>query len=226
MEKTAAVTTVYERLKALQITLPELPPPVIDGYVPLFVPFVRTGNLIYVSGRLAKQDGKPYAGKLGRQITTAEGRQAARDVAIEVVATLQTALGDLNKVKRIAVSLFEHLHRRDARGASRGKEAGGHRDDPQQHRHNRERRRVARRHTEEEARHQPRHDDRCTQPNNGSCGGENEAGAECEAEDIQRLRTQGQPNAELLRALPDDERHHTINPQRSEQERRHCKDRH
>ncbi len=101
MEKTATVTTVYERLQALQITLPELPPPVIDGYVPLFVPFVRTGNLIYVSGRLAKQDGKPYAGKLGQQITTAEGRQAARDVAIELVATLQTALADLNKVKRI-----------------------------------------------------------------------------------------------------------------------------
>src|SRR6476646_7918026 len=101
MEKTAAVTTVYERLQALQITLPELPPLVIDGYVPLFVPFVRTGNLIYVSGRLAKQDGKPYAGKLGQQITTAEGRQAARDVAIELVATLPTALADLNKVKRI-----------------------------------------------------------------------------------------------------------------------------
>jgi enamine deaminase RidA (YjgF/YER057c/UK114 family) len=93
--------TVYERLNALQIKLPEIPPPVVDGYVPLFVPFVRTGNLIYLSGRLAKKDGKPFSGKLGQQITTAEGRQAARDVAIEVLATLQTALGDLNKVKRV-----------------------------------------------------------------------------------------------------------------------------
>ena len=81
--------------------MPEAPPPVVDGYVPLFVPFVRTGNLIYLSGRLAKKDGKPYSGKLGQQITTAEGRQAAHDVAIEFLATLQTALGDLNKVKRI-----------------------------------------------------------------------------------------------------------------------------
>jgi len=93
--------TVYERLNALQIKLPEIPPPVVDGYVPLFVPLVRTGNLIYLSGRLAKKDGKPFSGKLGQQITTTEGRQAARDVAIEVLATLQTALGDLNKVKRV-----------------------------------------------------------------------------------------------------------------------------
>jgi enamine deaminase RidA (YjgF/YER057c/UK114 family) len=95
------VTTVYERLDALRIKLPESPPPVVDGYAPRFVPFVRTGNLVYVSGRLAKMDGKPYAGKLGQQVTTAEGRQAARDVAIEVLATLQTALGDLEKVTRI-----------------------------------------------------------------------------------------------------------------------------
>jgi len=52
------MTTIYERLKALQINLPELPPPVVDGYVPSFVPFVRSGNLIYLSGRLAKKDGK------------------------------------------------------------------------------------------------------------------------------------------------------------------------
>lgn len=95
------MTSIYERLRALKINLPELPPPMVDGYVPSFVPFVRSGNLIYLSGRLAKKDGKPFSGKLGQQITTAEGRQAARDVAIEVLATLQTALGDLNKVKRV-----------------------------------------------------------------------------------------------------------------------------
>lgn len=93
--------TVYERLDALQIKLPDLPPPVVDGYVPLFVPFVRTGNLIFLSGRLAKRDGKPFSGKLGQQITTAEGRQAARDVAIELLATLHGALHDLDAVKGI-----------------------------------------------------------------------------------------------------------------------------
>jgi enamine deaminase RidA (YjgF/YER057c/UK114 family) len=95
------MTCLYERLQALQINLPEVPPPVVDGYVPLFVPFVRTGNLIYLSGRLAKKDGKPFSGKVGQEITTAEGRQAARDVAIELLATLHGALHDLNRVKRI-----------------------------------------------------------------------------------------------------------------------------
>jgi hypothetical protein len=67
------MTTVYERLKALHITLPEAPPPVVDGYVPAFVPFVRSGNLVFLSGRLAKRNGKPWIGKLGADITTAEG---------------------------------------------------------------------------------------------------------------------------------------------------------
>ena len=82
---------VYERLKNLQITLPDVPPPVVDGYVAAFVPFVRTGNLIHLSGRLAKKNGKLWCGKLGEEITTAEGKQAARSVAI----------GDLNDLRRI-----------------------------------------------------------------------------------------------------------------------------
>lgn len=73
----------------------------MDGYVAAFVPFVRTGNLVYLSGRLAKKDGQPWSGKLGEQITTAEGKQAARGVAIELLATLQAAIGDLNGVQRI-----------------------------------------------------------------------------------------------------------------------------
>jgi enamine deaminase RidA (YjgF/YER057c/UK114 family) len=66
-----------------------------------FVPFVRTGNLVYLSGRLAKKDGKPWCGKVGEQITTLAGKEAARDIAIEVLATLHVALGDLDKIKRI-----------------------------------------------------------------------------------------------------------------------------
>ena len=94
-------SAVYERLKALQITLPDAPPPVVDGYVAAFVPFVRTGNVVYLSGRVAKKDGKPWSGKLGEQITTEEGKQAARGVTIELLATLQAAVGDLNKITRI-----------------------------------------------------------------------------------------------------------------------------
>ena len=81
--------------------MPDVQPPVVDGYVAAFVPFVRTGNVIYVSGRVAKKDGKPWAGKLGENITIEEGKQAARDIAIELIATLQAAVGDLNKITRI-----------------------------------------------------------------------------------------------------------------------------
>ena len=54
-----------------------------------------------MSGHIAKKDGKPLSGKLGEHFTTAQGKQAARDIAIELLATLQSAVGDLDQVKRI-----------------------------------------------------------------------------------------------------------------------------
>ena len=95
------MTTPYDRLKALQITLPDAPPPVVAGYVPVFAPFVRTGNHIYLSGRLAKRDGEIWVGKLGDGVTAAGGKQAARGIAIELIATLHAALGDLGRVQRL-----------------------------------------------------------------------------------------------------------------------------
>ena len=94
-------TTIAQRLDALQITLPDEAPPVVPGYVPVFVPWVRTGNLLYLSGRLAKKDGQLWIGKLGDQVSSAEGKQAAREIAIEMLATLRAALGDLENVARI-----------------------------------------------------------------------------------------------------------------------------
>jgi enamine deaminase RidA (YjgF/YER057c/UK114 family) len=88
--------SVYDCLKALNISLPKVEPPAAA-----YVPTVRTGNLIFVSGHIAKQDGKPWVGKLGENLSTAEGKQAARSIAIDLLATLQAALGDLNKIKRI-----------------------------------------------------------------------------------------------------------------------------
>jgi enamine deaminase RidA (YjgF/YER057c/UK114 family) len=93
-----SMASVYERLKHLQIVLPDSPP-VVDGYVAAFVPFVRSGNHIYFSGRLAKKDGKPWVGKLGTEISVDEGKQAARGVAIELLGALQGAIGDLNEVR-------------------------------------------------------------------------------------------------------------------------------
>lgn len=62
------MTIVYERLKALQITLPDLQPPVADGYVAAFVPFVQTGNLVYLAGRLAKKMASFGRAKWGRKL--------------------------------------------------------------------------------------------------------------------------------------------------------------
>ena len=93
--------SVYDRLKELRIELPDAPPPVVDGYTPLFVPFVRTGNLVYLSGRLAKRNGEVWLGRLGEEVTVDEGKQAACNVAIELLSTLQAAVGDLNQVCRI-----------------------------------------------------------------------------------------------------------------------------
>jgi enamine deaminase RidA (YjgF/YER057c/UK114 family) len=88
--------SVYDTLKKLQISLPAPAAPVAA-----FVPFVQAGNLLFLSGHIAKKDGKPWSGKLGSEFTVAQGQEAARLVAIELMGTLQAATGDLNRIKRI-----------------------------------------------------------------------------------------------------------------------------
>ena len=88
--------SVYEKLEALNISLPEMTQPVAA-----FVPFVRSGKLLFVSGHIAKIDGKPWVGQLGRELSTEQGKDAARRVAIDLLGTLHGALGDLEKVRRI-----------------------------------------------------------------------------------------------------------------------------
>ena len=88
--------TVDARLRALGLVLPEVVPPAAA-----FVPFVRAGNLVFVSGHIAKRDGKPWAGRLGAPMTTEEGRQAARGIALDLLGTLRLATGDLDRVTRI-----------------------------------------------------------------------------------------------------------------------------
>jgi enamine deaminase RidA (YjgF/YER057c/UK114 family) len=88
--------SVYDKLSALEISLSPVAPPAAA-----FLPFVRTGNLIFVSGHIAKKDGQPWTGKLGADLTTAEGKEAARGVAIQLLGTLDAATGDLNRISRI-----------------------------------------------------------------------------------------------------------------------------
>ena len=99
------MSPIDERLKALGIVLPDVMPPVVDGYMPAFAPFMRSGNQIHLSGRLGKEEGRILCGKVGDEIDLKQGKFAARGVAIELLAVLNTALGDLESVRRI-VKLF------------------------------------------------------------------------------------------------------------------------
>ena len=90
------LANVYDKLKTLNITLPAVATPAAA-----YLPFVQTGTLVFVSGHLAKKDGKVIVGQLGKNISTEEGKAAARAIAIDLMGTLHAAVGDLNKVKRI-----------------------------------------------------------------------------------------------------------------------------
>lgn len=89
--------SVYEKLKALNIELPAVATPAAA-----YVMYVQTGNTVFISGHIAKKDGKPWVGQLGKNMSTEEGKAAARAIAIDLLGTLQAACGgDLTRVKRI-----------------------------------------------------------------------------------------------------------------------------
>jgi enamine deaminase RidA (YjgF/YER057c/UK114 family) len=88
--------SVYDKLTELNITLPPVAIPAAA-----YVPFVQTGNLVFLSGHVAKKDGKAWVGQLGKNMTTDEAKLAARGIAIDLLGTLHAAVGDLNRVKRI-----------------------------------------------------------------------------------------------------------------------------
>jgi enamine deaminase RidA (YjgF/YER057c/UK114 family) len=81
----------------------ELPPLSIPAAA--YLPYVQTGQLLFLSGHIAKKDGKAWVGQLGKTMDTAEGKLAARAIAVDLMGTLHaalTALGkDLGAVKRI-----------------------------------------------------------------------------------------------------------------------------
>ncbi|QJC56704.1 hypothetical protein HC248_02014 [Polaromonas vacuolata] len=91
---------VYDKLASLAITLPPVSAPAAA-----YVPFAISGKLIFFSGHLAKQDGKVWVGQFGKNISTEEGKLAARLVAIDLMGSLHAALStvgkDLNSVTRI-----------------------------------------------------------------------------------------------------------------------------
>lgn len=90
------MTTIDDKLKQLGITLPPVATPAAA-----YVPFVQAGNLVFISGHIARRDGKPWVGQLGKTMQTEEGKAAARAIAIDLMGTLKAAVGDLGRVKRI-----------------------------------------------------------------------------------------------------------------------------
>lgn len=88
---------VEKKLKELGISLPAAPRPVAN-----YVPAVKTGNLLFISGHGPYNDGKSIlSGKVGKELTVEEGYKTARNVALNCLASVKATLGDLNKVKRV-----------------------------------------------------------------------------------------------------------------------------
>ncbi|TAG33863.1 MAG: RidA family protein [Polaromonas sp.] len=92
--------SVYQQLETLGITLPPVAVPAAA-----YVPYAQTGHLIFLSGHIARRDGQVIVGQLGKNITTQEGKAAARLIAIDLMGTLHAALAatgkDLSHVTRI-----------------------------------------------------------------------------------------------------------------------------
>ena len=92
--------SIYDKLSQLGIVLPPVSVPAAA-----YVPFVQTGNLIFLSGHIARKDGKPWVGQLGLTMTTDEAKPAARAVAIDLLGTLAAAClaagKTLDDVKRV-----------------------------------------------------------------------------------------------------------------------------
>lgn len=86
----------YAKLESLNI---HLPPPVAS--VAAFVPAVQVDRLLFVSGHIARRDGKPWVGRVGADVNTSDAKQAARAVAVDLLATLHAELGSLERVRRI-----------------------------------------------------------------------------------------------------------------------------
>lgn len=89
--------TAEQRLQALGLTLPPAP-----AAVAAYEPWVRTGNLVFTSGQLPWRDGRmAFAGRLGAEFTVEQGYEAARQCALNVLAQLKAATGDLEKIRRL-----------------------------------------------------------------------------------------------------------------------------
>lgn len=97
-----------DKLKDMNLVLPHM-----QESIAHYVPYVKAGNLVYVSGQGPIRDGEfMYKGKLGRELTVEEGYEASRMTAVNILAVLKEAAGDLDKVERI-VSVHGYVNSTD-----------------------------------------------------------------------------------------------------------------
>ena len=97
--------SIEDKITELGITLPEAP-----AAVAAYQPWIRTGNLIFTSGQLPFRDGEiAFAGKLGAKVSDEDGYQAARQAALNALAQIKSATGDLDKVQKI-VRIEGYIH--------------------------------------------------------------------------------------------------------------------
>ncbi len=90
-------SAIDQRLEALGIALADAPAPAAN-----YVPYVVTGNLVFISGQISRTDTLIITGKLGADFTEVQGYAAARTCAIALIAQLRAAcLGDLDRVRRV-----------------------------------------------------------------------------------------------------------------------------
>ncbi len=88
---------IEERLSALGLTLPDAPAPAAN-----YVPYVRSGDTLYVSGQISMVDGELIKGKVGADLTVEEGAAAAMACALSLLAQVKAACdGDLTRLKRV-----------------------------------------------------------------------------------------------------------------------------
>lgn len=97
LARAAEATGPEQRLAALGLSLPDAPPAIAN-----YVPAVRSGNLVFLAGQIARDArGKFLTGKVGRDLTETQGAAAARTCALQLIAVLKAETGDLSRVKRI-----------------------------------------------------------------------------------------------------------------------------
>ena len=85
---------IEEKLKEMGLKLPEIPKPMAN-----YVPAVRTGNLLFLSGHGPEKT--VPKGKVGKDLTLEQGYEAAKNTALCLISTIKNSIGDLDKVKRV-----------------------------------------------------------------------------------------------------------------------------